>query len=115
MSVMSEDEPSISIVLTPYKLYYQAKNFIPHSVFSKYAKAIRCQVGDEIYDEKMNGTIYAMFVFMNIDWDKSSIAQCSALCFDDPNGVGCKIEYPAPEITGFHLIQYPNRDGISMI
>ena len=111
MSVIAEDEPYISIDLTLFKSFYHISDFIPYAFFPNMLKK---SVGYEIYDDKLNGKIFAPFSFVDIDWDNLPIVQYSALCLDDPNGAGCEIEYPAPEINRYYLIQYPNRDGISI-
>lgn len=44
--------------------------------------------------------------------DVSKPITFTAIC-ENSSGMACEITYPAPTMTGFHLIHYPNRDGIS--
>lgn len=54
------------------------------------------------------------FEFLKEDIDELSTATFISVCSDDVNGVACEIKYPAPKNSGFHLIHYPKRDGISI-
>lgn len=117
ISPIGELEPYVDVDLASYQdVMDQLGNFY-YYIKSDYATDVKCEINDKVFYGKKISTLFQFNYSIN-DFDSLnnhlSNAHFSSLCYDDVNGVACEIKYPTPERTGFHLIELPNRDGISI-
>lgn len=104
---LAEDEPSVSIDLTNLQNYADTYGQIIYSFYSHNGIKIRAEMNEkseivDIVDQK------ATFIFKG----KLNNVVFTSLCSNESEK-GCENKYPEPEETGFHLIRYPDRWGIS--
>lgn len=85
--------------------FYYHLNYAFHVICSN-GKAIKAVINDKIYIQPIvNGK--ADFKF-GVDGDFTFYPIC-----ENDSGTFCQIEYETPSTNGYHLIKYPNRNGIS--
>lgn len=83
---------------------------LSYYVVSSNATKIKCEFNGKTSEDNNN----FKFIFEIKDDSTLTTATFTSICSDDVNGVACEITYPAPKRSGFHLIEYPNRDRTSI-
>lgn len=111
---IGETEPYFTIDLSIYQSFYNLSGYFYFSVMSRNAKLIKCEFNDQVLIQSGDSNAPFVFKLVKKNINDTGIAKFSAVCPDDPYGIACEITYEAPYVTGFHLIHYPNRDGISI-
>ena len=101
------EEPFITMNFTNYQPLIDRNGYFEYTVRASNGKSIRYDMGGK------NSTVPLVEnkAVINIT-DVSKPITFTAIC-ENSSGMACEITYPAPKSTGFHLIHYPNRDGIS--
>lgn len=107
-TVIGDQEPSVTVDLSNYQpLITQSGNF-SYYIHSKNGVKILCEMNDKFMTSDIIDNRSEFIIT-----DVSKPITFTKICRNS-NEKACLIEYPAPSTSGFHLIKYPNRDGISI-
>lgn len=101
-------EPNVTINFASYQPYLDRYHYFEFEVSTSNGFRIEC----EINGKKMHSDLVNQSARFNIT-DVSKPITFSSICSNSTERA-CLIEYPVPNETGYHLLRYPNRDGISI-
>lgn len=113
---MGDLEPYLNVDLSPYQDFYDQIGNLSFNVVSANATKIKCEFNGktQVFIRDSEDDNNFKFLFEKKNDPILATANFTSVCSDDVYGVACEITYPAPKRSGFHLIEYPNRDGISI-
>lgn len=101
-------EPNVTMNFSSYQPYLDRYHHFEFEVSTSNGFRIVCEMnGKKLYSDLVNQSAH-----FNIT-EVSQPITFSSICANNSERA-CLIKYPTPNETGYHLLRYPDRDGISV-
>lgn len=105
---IGDQEPNVTIDFSNYQPLIDRRGNFSFNVISINGASVHCDMNGKVLISELVANKAGFSIT-----DVTKPVTFTAICRNSSEKA-CLIEYPAPSSSGFHLIRYPNRDGISI-